>query len=149
MRGRFGRCSQVTKYEEFANLLGRSESPRYFNVILAAAFAVAIHRHFAQGYTVPDVIQFVADERTRHDDFKPRVAEQLVLSVLTGQPAVSLDDEAKANAQIALLLGLIEDADLDDPELDAFVEEARTVADGAMPQFEHLLRGHSRLRAVS
>jgi hypothetical protein len=136
---------ETDEYEQAADRIMGTESPRHFNVILASAFTVAAHRRFAQGYSLPDIIQLVADQRTRFDDsaddFEPLVGEQLLISVLTGTPAIDLDEEAKAQAQIALLIGLVDDENLDDVGLSEFVEEARQAAERAMPQFEESLRG--------
>lgn len=127
---------------ELLDQIQKSELGKYFNVVVASAFAIAIRRRFERGYSGPQVIQFVAGERTRHGEgpgaFDPQVAEQLVLSVLTGKPAPSLDEEAKADAQIALLISLIEQASFDEAELTRFVEEARATAERAIPEVEHL-----------
>ena len=138
-------AGDMDQYDELADRIERSDSPLYFNVLIASAFAVAVHRRFGQGYTASDIILFVADERTRHDDsaddFEPRVAERMVLAVLSGEPVHDIDDEAKADAQIALLLGLVDDEDLDDKGLDRLVEESRKAAEAAV-QFQ---QSHSDL----
>lgn len=138
-------AGETEEFSEVAARITHSDSPRYFNVLLAAAFHAALLRRFRQGYSLSGVIRFVADQRSRTnesaDDFDPTVAEQLVLSALTGELVAAGDEKAKADAQIALLLGAVEDEHLDDAGLDEFVEEARRAAERAMPRFEHLVRG--------
>ena len=135
---------EMDEAEELIEIIGHSDYFWHFNVVIASAFALAVYRRFGQGYSVPGVIRFIADERARQDDsaddFDPRVAEQLVLSVFTSEPVHGLDDEAKADIQIALLLGMIEDENLDDAELDLFIDDVRKTAEAAMPEVEQLLR---------
>ena len=130
--------------ERLGDRVARSDEPLVFNAIIAAAFTLAVHRRFGGGYTVADIIHFVAHERTRFDDsaddFDPRVAERLTLAALGDGSIEGVEDEAKANAQIALLMGLVDDEDFDDAGLDEFLDEARKVAEAAAPQLEKLLR---------
>lgn len=138
-------AGEMEEYDEIADRIMATESPRYFNVILASAFTIAVHRRFGKGYTLPDIIQFVADQRTQFDEaadiFDPLVAEHLLLSVLTGEPVDEVDEVAKAEAEVGLLVGLVDDQDLDEAGINEFVDEARKGAERIMPQFEESLRG--------
>jgi hypothetical protein len=130
------RAMLIGEFDEYGRLLDhmdRTNTGEGFNVLVAAAFYVAVNRRFGQGYTIADIIQFVAGERVRVDDrefdIDPRVAERLMLAVLGNGSAHDLDERAKGLAQIALLTALVDDENLDDAGLGAFMAEARKVAD--------------------
>lgn len=101
--------------------------------LVYAAFVTAVRRRFAPTWTVPQVVRFVGEMRVDllRDgiDIDPRTAEILVRRALGDGIDVRLEEEASARAQIFLLLVLIDDEGLDDAGLDAFLAQARSLAD--------------------
>jgi hypothetical protein len=84
-------------------------------------------------WAVPDVIRFVAAVRAElledEVDIDPRTAEVLIRRALGDGIVTVLDEEAKARVQIFLLCAMVADAGFDDAELDAFLAQARGLAD--------------------
>jgi hypothetical protein len=103
-----------------------------FPVLLAAAFTLAVRQRFSSGWATRDVVQLVAQVRTRDQgrraDVNPDAAEQMLRSALTGESVgEKFDQGAKGYAQVALLAELVND--LDSRQLDALLTEARKQAD--------------------
>lgn len=125
-------------YEMAARQMAHGAESWQWGVLIAAAFCLAVQGRFAEGYTDADVIRLVADERTRFTnpdrDFDPRIAEQLVHAALGHGSAEGLPAEERARVQIAFLMGLVADAELDAPSLAGFVADARRLADAAIAQ---------------
>jgi len=133
------RAMLVEDLIEYELLVGRLKDAGRLHglgTLVAAAFYEAVYRRFGDGYTIAEVIGFVADERTRfsdpEDDFDPRVAERLVCAVLGQGSAGGMDKETEGRAQLALRAGLIGHENLDEAGLDQFLEEARKVADASV-----------------
>ena len=124
------------EYERIAERLEQTNSVEGNNLLVAGAFYEAVNRRFGNGYTIPAIIQFVAHERTRFDDAEndidPSVAERLTLAMLGNGSAEGMDERAKAQAELALLMGLVVDQNLDDGGLDEFLLAAQKVAKAAL-----------------
>jgi hypothetical protein len=90
-------------------------------------------RRFGSDYTQSDIIAFVGSVRARSErvseSLDPEVAERMLNAALGDASTQGLSREAKASAQILLLAGLIADEHLDDAGLDAFLADARKLAD--------------------
>jgi hypothetical protein len=104
-----------------------------YGELVYAAFVAATRRRFSPTWTVPDVIRFVAAVRAElledEVDIDPRTAEVLIRRALGDGIVTVLDEEARARAQIFLLCAMVADAGFDDAELDAFLAQARGLAD--------------------
>ena len=104
-----------------------------FNVLVAGAFADAVHFRFGTDFTLAEVIRAVAREHTgsedAENDFDPYVAERLILAVLDNGSVEGLGEEATARAQFALLVGLVGDRNLDDAGMNEFLASSRSLAD--------------------
>jgi hypothetical protein len=103
-----------------------------YNELISAAFFEAVYRRFAQQYTTADIIEYVAEIRTRfaHPDqgIDPDVAERLIRKAL-GQGTVSdIGKKALIHTEGVVLGALIMDEQMDSAELDAFIEQARELA---------------------
>jgi hypothetical protein len=99
---------------------------------MATAFVAAAQRRFPPGWTVGDVVLFVGHVRARHDaaheDLTAASAEQMLLSILRGEPIGSeFDEVTKGYAQITLLTELV--SDLNEEELSTFLAQTREQAD--------------------
>lgn len=104
-----------------------------YGELVYAAFVTATRRRFSPTWTVPDVIQFVAAVRAElledEVDIDPRTAEVLIRRALGDGIVTVLHEEARARAQIFLLCVIVADAKFDDAGLDAFLAQARGLAD--------------------
>jgi hypothetical protein len=105
-----------------------------FPVLMATAFILATRRRFGGGWSTADVIRFVGEVRLEYDAndgcVDPDAAEQLVLAALRDKalPA-GIGEEARGNAQFALLSSMVSDEYPQSHELDALLAEARELAD--------------------
>lgn len=116
--------SQITESEAIA-----------YTVTLYAAFSVAVRRKFSPIYSVSQVIRFVADMRIRlRDDANivhPRVAEEMIREAL-GDPTLESmdlpDGETVIAAEAAILLALLDEAELDEAGLEEFIKDSTEFA---------------------
>ena len=96
-------------------------------LLLRAAFVEAAYRRF-EGGTRADVIRFVAHARIRRGRNAPPIdaaaAERLIVAALTGGRAEGLTELQRAQ-QVILLGELVEDEDLTEAELEAFLQTVR------------------------
>lgn len=105
-----------------------------YGALVAAAFAEAAERRFRAEGTPEDIIRFVADVRARTPDagdkLDQRIGEQLFLASLMDSP---LDDDLEGGTivatQLLLLVAMIVDEGPTSDQLDAFLAEARMLAD--------------------
>jgi hypothetical protein len=111
-----------------------------FPILIATAFVAAAQRRFPPGWSSGDVVRFVGQVRARnegaHQDLSATAAEQMLLSVLRGEPmGGEFDETIKGIAQVALLTELV--SALNEQELRAFLAEARDQADAWLAQHSH------------
>ena len=101
--------------------------------LVTAAFFEAVDRRFGSGYTLPDIVEYVAEVRTRLRNpdrgIDPNVAERLIRKALGEGTTRGIDKETLLRTESVLLTVLIMDEQLDDAALDAFLAEARALAD--------------------
>lgn len=104
-----------------------------YKALVSAAFYTAVDRRFAKGSNTAEVVDFVADVRTRHlknpDEIDPRIAERLILAMFTDEEIKDLPGEDKFRTQFILLYPLVTDAQYDESALDEFLSETRKLAD--------------------
>jgi hypothetical protein len=108
-----------------------------FPILVAAAFVAAVQRRFPPGWSGGDVVRFVGRLRARnegaYEDLSATAAEQMLLSVLRGEPmGGQFDDFMKGYAQFALLAELVRD--LSEQDLSTFLAGAREQADAWLAQ---------------
>lgn len=123
----------AARYKELYAKLDRSRLGREYTALVAAAFGTAVMRRFGEQHTTRDVVEFVADARSRSENIAakidPEVGERLIGAVLGEATTQGISREAVANAQFLLLGALVAAEHLDDAGLDAFMEDARKLAD--------------------
>jgi hypothetical protein len=114
------------------NLMESGDATGYGELVYAA-FVAAVRRRFSPIWSTPEVIRFVATARAdlmQDDiDIDPHTAETLIRRALGDSITIRLDEEARARAQIFLLLQLIDNEEFDDAGLDAFLAQVRSLAD--------------------
>jgi hypothetical protein len=98
-----------------------------------AAFFEAVEHKFNSETTADEIIEFVADVRSRSERVRasldPQVAERVLLAALTDADISDLDPAQVRRSQTILLNALIADEDLDSASLDSFMATARGLAD--------------------
>jgi len=127
-------AGNLEEHKRLLAQLDRDAARTGYSALLSAAFCVAVERRFAQGAGTADVIEFVGNVRSRlseaADKIDPRTAERLILAVYTDERVPdNLDLETRFRTQLLLLAALIADERLDDAGLDAFLADARKLAD--------------------
>lgn len=100
--------------------------------LVTAAFFTAAERRFKDGNRA-EVAEFVGRVRGKSDrmadSVDPHIAERLLLAVSTGADIDAIDAETRGGHFILLLTALVVESDLSGAELDAFLDDARNLAD--------------------
>jgi hypothetical protein len=104
-----------------------------YRTLVSAAFCLAVERRFGRQTTTAEVIEFVGDVRSRSDhvaaQLDPKVAERVIRGVYVDDSFDDLDAKTSWEAQMILLAAMTANAQYDATGLDAFLSEARKVAD--------------------
>jgi hypothetical protein len=120
------------RYAELHARLDRGQDATAYTALIIAAFFEAVDRRFAKNGTTGDVIDFVAGLRARSDrlgqEIDPQTAERLIRAALTDEDISDLTDQVKGRVYPVVLTALVADEHLDDAQLDAFLTEARQLA---------------------
>ncbi len=125
-------AGDFSQYDRLFERLDREAAKTTYAALIDAAFFEAVDRRFAKDGTVADVIEFVADIRSRSNrlsDIDARAGERLIRAALGDGSAEDIDDQTRFGTEIVLLAGLIVDERLDDAGLDRFLADARKLAD--------------------
>ncbi|MQA93410.1 MAG: hypothetical protein GEV11_01795 [Streptosporangiales bacterium] len=123
-----GDTAEYTRTGETLDRTGRQAR----GALLSAAFFTAADRRFSKTGTPADVVTFVGNLRARHgltEELDPRTAERLLLATFTDEEIDDIGPRVRGEHFTILLVGLIMDEQLPDAELDAFLDEARVLAD--------------------
>jgi hypothetical protein len=120
-------------YHQLYVKLDRSTGHAAYTALVTAAFVEAVDRRFGKTGTASDVIDFVADVRSRSDQvgeqIDPRGAERVIRAALTDENVDDIDGKTLVRLYVVLLAALVSDEQLDDAGLDDFLAEARKLAD--------------------
>jgi hypothetical protein len=120
-------------YERLARELFGSGRLHGFGDLVYSAFVTAAGRRFAPAWTSAQIVRFTARARnglrTHGIDLDPRATEILIRQALGDRVSSDYDDETHAQVMLFVLGELISDERLDDAGLDAFLAEARALAD--------------------
>jgi hypothetical protein len=126
----------MDRYRRLFAGLERGEAAKGYSALIAAGFSEAALRRFGSDYTQADIITFVASLRARSENVSqaldPDAAELLLNATLGDASTRGMSREVKVNTEISLLVGLIADEHLDHAGLDAFLADARKLADQIM-----------------
>lgn len=103
-----------------------------YAALVSAAFTEAADRRFRAHGTTADVIRFVADVRAKSPDLAeridPKTGERLFLSALMDSPLDDLDGGTIVGTQLLLLAALTADEEPTPDQLEAYLADARTLA---------------------
>jgi hypothetical protein len=123
-------------YERLTRDLAASGRMHGFGELVYSAFVTAARRRFAPTWTSAQVVRYTAHVRnslrTAGVDLDPLATEMLIRQAL-GDPIVSpYDDNAHAQVMLLVLGELTSEEHLNDAGLDAFLAEARALADARL-----------------
>jgi hypothetical protein len=121
------------RYNELLGQMNRQADSVGYSALVTAAFFEAVDRRFSKQSTRPDVVEYVADVRSRSDEVAdavdPVVAERLIREVLGEGSTEDVDGRTSSTTKLFLLAALTADADLDSGGLDDFIAKIRKMAD--------------------
>ena len=123
-------------YQRLAGELNTSGRARGFGELVYAAFVTAARRRFSPTWTSAQIVHFAAQLRVvlrAYDvDLDPRAIEILLRQALGEHVTSGYDDGTHALVMLFGLGELASDERLDEAGLDAFVADARTLADARL-----------------
>lgn len=126
-------AGQTAEHMALLDQLDKVNDGAGYSALVTAAFFEAVDRRFKNRNSNADVIEYVADVRSRFDEIAgrvdPNIAERLINKVIHGKSTDDVDPRASARARLYLLAALIADAELSGAELDKFLDKARKMAD--------------------
>jgi hypothetical protein len=124
---------QPAEHQRLFGLLDQAAKRTGYRALVSAAFVIAAQRRFAQDVSQEKVIEFVGDVRSRSpevgDQVDPKTAERVIMAVFTDQLSDDIDPRKSWETQLLLMAAIIGAQHLDDAGLDAFLAEARKLAD--------------------
>lgn len=123
-----GNREEYTRIGETLDRSGRQAR----GALMSAAFFTAADRRFGKTGTPADAVTFVSDLRANYGlaaELEPRTAERLLLATYTDEEIDDIGPRVRGEHIIILLAALVRDEQLSDAELDAFLDEARVLAD--------------------
>jgi hypothetical protein len=124
-------AGRFDEHERLLNALDPVAARTGYSALVSAAFSMAVDNRFPEGTTAADVIEFVGNVRSRSERtarVDPRIAERVILAVITDEEIDDIDARTSFQIQLVLLAALIADARLDDSALDSFMDQARDLA---------------------
>jgi hypothetical protein len=128
---------QPDEHDRLYGLLDQEARKTGYQALVSAAFVVAVQRCFPRDVTAEQVIQFVGDIRSRFpqsaNEVDPVIAERLIMGVFNDDYLEDIDRRKSFEVQSVLMVFIIYDENLDDAGLDAFLAEARKLADQWIP----------------
>lgn len=122
------------EYQRRLAELDREAAKTGWTGLIAAGFFEAVYRRFARRTNRhAEVIKFVGDARARYadvgKDFDPHAAERLILHSLGVEGSIQdLDDNTVIGIQLTVMGMLVADAQLNEAELDEFIQQVRETA---------------------
>jgi hypothetical protein len=123
-------------YERLTRELAASGQWQGFGELVYSAFATAVRRRFGPSWTSAQIVHFTAHVRnglrTAGVDLDPLATEILIRQALGDRVDSGHDDTAHAQVMLFVLGELISDELLDQTGLDAFLTQARALADATL-----------------
>jgi hypothetical protein len=125
-------AGKLDEHKQLLDGLDPAAARTGYSALVSAAFCLAAEDRFPQGTPAADVIEYVADVRSRTEStaaIDPVIAERALLAVITDEEIGDIDARTSFQTQLVLLAALIADAHLDADGLDEFMLGARDLAD--------------------
>lgn len=124
------------EHQRLADQLTPEEANSEYAALVAGAFIEAVERRFlrnGKAAEASEVIEFIADIRQTDDEMSsvidPQIGEGLIFYLLKKGGPVDADKDKVFGHQIVLLASLVGREQFTDEQLDAFLVEARFLAD--------------------
>jgi hypothetical protein len=121
------------KYNDLLADLDRHNDGLGYSALVTAAFFEAVDRRFSVQSPQADVVDYVANVRSRSsnaaEDVDPRIAERLIREVLGDGSTSDVDSSTSTSTKLYLLTALLVDARLDPEGLDQFIGKVKKMAD--------------------
>lgn len=122
-------------YDSLRDQLSETADQSAWGALIGAGFFEAVDRRFVRNGTISDsaaIVAYVADVRSRSDklaeDIDPTVAERLIQDSLGRGSVEGIDGKTRLGTRFLLLAALIVDEQLDERGIEAFLAQAREVA---------------------
>jgi hypothetical protein len=119
------------------NLLDKDSKNTGYHALVSAAFVTAVERRFTPDVSPGEVIEFVGNVRSTSpqvaDQVDPAIAERVIMAVFNDDSLDDVDGRKNLETQIFVMVAIIGAEHLDDAGLDAFLAQARKLADQWLP----------------
>lgn len=106
---------------------------RSYQALITATFVEAVEQRFNAQTTRNEVIDYVADLRSRDDEIAevldPDRAERMIMTVIADENVDDLSGNERIDLAMLLVAGFVADANFSEAELEAFMEKSRAFAD--------------------
>ena len=126
-------AGQPEEHLRLFNLLDQDAKTTGYQALVSAAFVTAVQRRFAPEASPGEVVEFVGSVRSRSpqvaDKIDPVIAERVIMSVLADDSLDDVDARKSFETQLVLMAAIVGGENLDDAGLDAFLAQARKLAD--------------------
>jgi hypothetical protein len=130
------RAQLARQYEEHLrlfNLLDQDSKNTGYHALVSAAFVTAVERRFSRDVSPGEVIEFVGNVRSTSpraaDQIDPVIAERVIAAVFNEDSLDDVDARKSFETQLLVMVAIVGGEHLDDAGLDAFLAEARKLAD--------------------
>jgi hypothetical protein len=120
------------EYVRLLDTLDPAAARTGYSALVSAAFSLAAETRFPEGTPDAEIIDYVADIRSRSERtaaIDPVTAERVLRTITADEEIDDIDRRASFQTQRFLLAALIADARLDAQELNDFMLRARRRAD--------------------
>jgi hypothetical protein len=126
-------AGQPEEHLRLFNLLDQNAKKTGYQALVSAAFVTAVQRRFAPEASLGEVVEFVGSVRSRScqvaDKIDPVIAERVIMGVLADDSLDDIDPRKSFETQLVLMAAIVGGENLDDAGLDAFLAQARKLAD--------------------
>lgn len=124
-------------FQRLNRMLDRSKpSARAYRALLIGVFTEAVSLRFSEQTPRTEVIDYVADLRSRGDDIaealNPDDAERMIMAVIADEDIDDLSGDERVRLEMILMLAFVRDAHFSVDQLEAFLERSRTFANAIL-----------------
>lgn len=118
-------------------MLDRSkEGAKTYHALIVGIFAEAVALRFDEQTSRNEVIEYVADLRSRDDGIAealdPENAERIIMTAIADDDVDDLSGDECLRLEMILMAGFVADAEFSVARLDAFLEKSRRFANGML-----------------
>lgn len=123
----------IEEFHRLSRSLDRSRAGTVsYAALITAAFVKAVERRFNEQTPRSEVIDFVADIRSRNadvaDELDPDKAKRLIMAVIADDNVDDMSGNERIGLQMIILAGLVADERFGEAEREEFLEKSRAFA---------------------